>query len=168
MADAGRAATKVESASRKTAARTKSSGAKASTSKASRTSASMASGAKASRARTSGGTTTVRRQAARAGTANGNGVNVPVPILTPHLKVLHVPTPGKTYVEDAGRVVAGYLPPPERLAFYGGLGLAAVLGAIDWPVAAAIGIGTVIARRAGRGAGGLRARPSRTQRSAKR
>lgn len=65
---------------------------------------------------------------------------------------LHVPAPGMTYVEDAGRLVASYLPPPGRLAFYGGLGAAAVFGLIDWPVAAAIGIGTVVARRAvGRG-----------------
>jgi hypothetical protein len=70
-----------------------------------------------------------------------------------------------SYVGDAGRVVAGYLPPPERLVFYGGLGIAAVLGAIDWPVAAAIGIGTMIARRTGRGMGGMRRggqRPSST------
>ncbi|GAB2800773.1 hypothetical protein GCM10027176_01000 [Actinoallomurus bryophytorum] len=66
-----------------------------------------------------------------------------------------------SYVGDAGRVVAGYLPPPERLAFYGGLGLAAVIGAIDWPVAAAIGVGAMIARRTGRRAGGLRSRTRR-------
>jgi hypothetical protein len=100
----------------------------------------------------------MRRPAARgAGSTNGNGVNVPVPVLTPHMKVVHVP--GMSYVEDAGRVVAGYLPPPDRLAFYGGLGLAAVLGAIDWPVAAAIGIGTVIARKTGRRANAMRSRP---------
>jgi hypothetical protein len=58
-----------------------------------------------------------------------------------------------SYVGEAGRAVAGFLPPPERLVFYGGLGVAAVLGAIDWPVAAAIGLGTMIARRTGRGMG---------------
>ncbi|MCW2861603.1 MAG: hypothetical protein JWP48_3311 [Actinoallomurus sp.] len=83
-------------------------------------------------------------------------MNVPVPVLTPHLKVMHVPAPGMSYVGEAGRVVAGFLPPPERLVFYGGLGIAAVLGAIDWPVAAAIGLGTMIARRTGRGMGGMR------------
>jgi hypothetical protein len=60
-----------------------------------------------------------------------------------------------SYVGDAGRIVAGYLPPHERLAFYGGLGIAAVFGAIDWPVAAAIGIATMIARRTGRSMGGI-------------
>jgi hypothetical protein len=86
-------------------------------------------------------------------------VNVPVPVLSPHVKTVHVAAPGMSYVEDAGRMVAAYLPPPERLAFYGGLGLAAIFGAIDWPVAAAIGIGTMIARRTGRGTGGMGSRP---------
>jgi hypothetical protein len=86
-------------------------------------------------------------------------VNVPLPVLTPHLKVVHVPAPGMSYVGDAGRVVAGYLPPPDRLAFYGGLGLAAVLGAIDWPVATAIGIGTMIARKTSRRANAARSKP---------
>jgi hypothetical protein len=73
-----------------------------------------------------------------------------------------------SYIEDAGRIVAGYLPPPERLAFYGGLGLAAVLGAIDWPVATAIGLGTVIARRSGHGMSAMRSRSGRQQGATKR
>ncbi|WP_433476480.1 hypothetical protein ACQPZP_05175 [Spirillospora sp. CA-142024] len=70
-------------------------------------------------------------------TEPGGGVDVPVPVVTPQLRVykLHMPTMG------------GHLPPPERLAFYGGLGATAIFGIIDWPVAAAIGIGTILARR---------------------
>jgi hypothetical protein len=41
-----------------------------------------------------------------------------------------------------------FLPPPERLIYYGGLGALAMLGFIEWPVAAAIGAGTMIAQRA--------------------
>lgn len=91
-------------------------------------------------------TTTAER--GRAGEARGSVV--PIPVITPHVKVLklHVPPPGMAYVEDAGRLMASYLPPPGRLAFYGGLGAAAVFGVIDWPVAAAIGLATVVARRA--------------------
>jgi hypothetical protein len=188
MADAGRSATKVRATARKTATRPKSSGGtsrptkssaktsgtRTSAAKASRPKATSTRTAKGTRARTSGAraakkptsakagaTTTMQRPAARpsAARANGNGVNVPVPVLTPHMKTLHVPTPGMGYVEDAGRVVAGYLPPPERLAFYGGLGIAAVAGLIDWPVAAAIGVGTMIARRTMRG--GARTRSGR-------
>jgi hypothetical protein len=81
------------------------------------------------------------------------------------MRTMHIPMPGMSYVGDAGRLMAGYLPPPERLAFYGGLGLAAVLGAIDWPVATAIGLGTMIARRTGRGMGAMRSRRQATARS---
>ncbi|MDX3854861.1 hypothetical protein [Streptomyces sp. AK02-01A] len=45
------------------------------------------------------------------------------------------------------------MPSPKRLAFYGGLGALAVLGAIDWPVAVAIGAATVVARSGRREAG---------------
>lgn len=38
------------------------------------------------------------------------------------------------------------LPPPKRLAFYGGLGALALVGALDWPVAAAIGAAAAVAR----------------------
>ena len=187
MADAGRTATKAKTASRKTGASGRSPGAasprgrtsgttstarkpgKASTagksrSKTSRSRTSGSTAAKKTGGGKSGATTTVRRPAARTGAGNGNGVNVPVPVLTPHMKTLHVPTPGMTYVEDAGRIVAGYLPSPERMAFYGGLGIAAVIGAIDWPVATAIGIGTMIARKTGRGRG-ARSRAGRPQAS---
>ncbi len=52
----------------------------------------------------------------------------------------------------------GYLPPPDRMVFYSGLGLAAVVGVLDWPVAAAIGIGAVVARRAASRRSGTSAR----------
>ena len=39
------------------------------------------------------------------------------------------------------------VPPPEQLAFFGVLGALAALGAIDWPVAAAIGVGQVVVAR---------------------
>jgi hypothetical protein len=80
--------------------------------------------------------------------AGSSGISVPVPIVIPRLKVYHPPVLGPSSVGQAGRSVAGRLPPPERLAFYGGLGAAAVVGVIGWPVAAAIGVGTAIARRA--------------------
>ncbi len=63
----------------------------------------------------------------------------------PHLSLPHLGGP------DAGQAVRAAraaLPPPERVAYYGGLGALAVFGAISWPVAAAIGVGTVIASRA--------------------
>jgi hypothetical protein len=87
-------------------------------------------------------------QAETTAKARSSGVTVPVPIVIPRLKVYHPPVLGPSSIGQAGRSVAGRLPPPERLAFYGGLGAAAVFGVIGWPVAAAIGVGTAIARRA--------------------
>jgi hypothetical protein len=48
---------------------------------------------------------------------------------------------------QARQTLGGRLPPSDRLAFYGALAAGAVFGIIDWPVAAAIGLGTIIARR---------------------
>ncbi|MBB6476328.1 hypothetical protein [Sphaerisporangium rubeum] len=43
-----------------------------------------------------------------------------------------------------------FLPPPERMLYYGALGALAVFGLVEWPVAAAIGAGTMLAQRARR------------------
>src|SRR5690606_18578 len=53
--------------------------------------------------------------------------------------------------ERAARAARAALPPPARLAYYGGLGAAAALGAIEWPVAVAIGVGAAIGQRMRRG-----------------
>jgi hypothetical protein len=37
------------------------------------------------------------------------------------------------------------LPPPDRLAFYGGIAALAAFGIVDWPVALVIGIGHMLA-----------------------
>jgi hypothetical protein len=90
---------------------------------------------------------------------------VPVPVVTPHVTVhrFEVPTPrigqAGQQVVDAGKAVASSLPPPGRLAYYTGLGALAALGVMDWPVAAAIGVGVAVARRA---TGRQRAGQSRT------
>jgi hypothetical protein len=80
---------------------------------------------------------------------------VPVPVITPHVTVhkVHVPTPRRLpsghEVVDAGKAVTSVLPPPDRLAYYAGLGALAVFGVMEWPVAAAIGVGVAVAKRAG-------------------
>jgi hypothetical protein len=77
---------------------------------------------------------------------------LPVPVVTPHMKVVHVPAPGMPDVAGAGRSLASHLPPRDQLAYYGGLGVMAAFGMLSWPAAAAIGVGIAIARHA-RGAG---------------
>lgn len=73
-----------------------------------------------------------------------------------HLHTAHasIPVPYVTKgdlsanVRAAGAVLPDIRPPsPERAAFYAGLGALAVLGAVEWPVAAAIGAATVVAHR---------------------
>ncbi|WP_449065844.1 hypothetical protein [Planomonospora algeriensis] len=53
----------------------------------------------------------------------------------------------------AARALLPALPSRERLAYYGGLGALAAFGLLEWPVAAAIGVGTVIAQRSRNGGG---------------
>jgi hypothetical protein len=85
---------------------------------------------------------------------------VPIPYLTPsdmaataRTAASHLPAavPGRLPSGVASRLPG--LPSRERLALYGGLGALAVAGAVDWPVALAIGAATAVAR-AGRQEGG--------------
>ncbi len=71
-------------------------------------------------------------------------------VQAPEMKMPHVEMPGINRAElgHAVDIAKTFLPPPERLVYYGGLGALAVLGFIEWPVAAAIGAGTMIAQRA--------------------
>lgn len=79
-------------------------------------------------------------------------VNLPfvrIQVRPPDLRLPHIELPHVSR-QDVGQAVGiarTFLPPPERLAYYGGLGALAVFGLIDWPVAAAIGAGTMIAQR---------------------
>ncbi|GAB3132189.1 hypothetical protein [Microbispora hainanensis] len=66
---------------------------------------------------------------------------------------MHLPHVGMPHISgrDVGQamdVARTFLPPPERIMYYGGLGALAALGILEWPVAAAIGAGTMIAQRA--------------------
>jgi len=50
-------------------------------------------------------------------------------------------------VARAAGAATTVLPPRDQLLYYGGLGVAAVAGVIEWPVAVAVGAGLAIARR---------------------
>jgi hypothetical protein len=79
----------------------------------------------------------------RQGGEAARGATIPVPV--PEVHTAHVPVPEA--MGQARQMLARQLPPPERLAFYGALAAGAIFGIIDWPVAAAIGLGAIIARR---------------------
>lgn len=104
-------------------------------------------------------TTAQPRPSATTGTAAGPAreltLELPMVTVRIHPPELRLPRPrvamprvNRQEVGHAVDVARSLLPPPERVAYYGALGALAVAGVIEWPVAAAIGAGTVIAQRA--------------------
>jgi hypothetical protein len=55
--------------------------------------------------------------------------------------------PTRDDVAGVARGVRSMLPSVTSTLFYGGLAVTAVIGVIEWPVAAAIGVGAAFARR---------------------
>jgi hypothetical protein len=122
--------------------------------------------------------TQARRGQARRGTtseaaaAGGDGprtAKVKLPFVTAEFRVPQVHLPHlpaspirREEVVAAAQTARSYLPPPRQALYFGGLALMAVVDVIEWPVAAAIGIGTAVAGAARRESG----QPARTQRSA--
>jgi hypothetical protein len=66
---------------------------------------------------------------------------------------LHLPKPRQPEIGAALKRARTFLPSPQQALYYGGLGLMAAFELVEWPVAAAIGVGTALARR---GTGGDR------------
>jgi hypothetical protein len=97
------------------------------------------------------GASSEERGESQAGTAH-NGQGHGLYMHTAHAK-LPIPyfTPGDlgANAKAATSKLPG-MPSPRRLAFYGGLGALVVTGLVDLPVAAAIGVATIVAR-GGRG-----------------
>lgn len=73
-------------------------------------------------------------------------VNMQLPMLTPR-----VPTVGPAVAQTkwAVQAVRANLPPADEMIYYTGLGVLTVAGALEWPVAAAVGAGVWIAGRVG-------------------
>ena len=78
-----------------------------------------------------------------------------VPLVNVRVPVLRARVPGlaarAAETRWAAQAVRANLPPTERLLYYGGLGLMATVGVLEWPVAAAVGVGVWLAGRTGRG-----------------
>ncbi|MGI8311814.1 hypothetical protein [Saccharopolyspora hattusasensis] len=79
--------------------------------------------------------------------AGGTTVNLPGVTAEFHRPDHYIPT--REDLTGAAETVRGYLPSGQMMAFYGGLGALAALSMIEWPVAAAIGVGVAVAQRAG-------------------
>jgi hypothetical protein len=78
--------------------------------------------------------------------------HVNLPLMSAEFRAPQMPKPGQL-VQAAGAATS-LLPPRDRLLYYGGLGTAALLGVIEWPVAIAIGAGIAIAQRSHQEGGG--------------
>jgi hypothetical protein len=77
---------------------------------------------------------------------------------------VHLPAPphvGKDEVVAAARTARSYLPEPKQVLYYGGLAALAAFEVIEWPVAAAIGVGAAVIGR-GRQAEPVQDKTSRT------
>jgi len=100
-------------------------------------------------------------------------VSVPmVPVKIPMLRVRLPRPPAPRDVAQqttfAAQAVRANMPSTERLVYYGGLGLMAGLGVIDWPVAAVVGAGVWVASHARRRSaeGGQPSRAAQAERAA--
>ncbi len=95
--------------------------------------------------------------------SDGDLIHLDTPVVSLHVHRPHMPkmprmlgmrrmsrepTPRGQEMNRAVETARTFLPPPDRLAYYSGLTLLAAFGLVEWPIAAAIGAGTVIATRA--------------------
>jgi len=90
-----------------------------------------------------------------AGLVQRTSVTVPVvdlriPLLAPRVPDVGAATAQTKFV---AQTVRANLPSTERMLYYGGLGVLATVGALEWPVAAALGVGVWVAGRADRRGG---------------
>ncbi|MER7005973.1 hypothetical protein ABT297_23435 [Dactylosporangium sp. NPDC000555] len=74
-----------------------------------------------------------------------------LPLARIRVPVVHLPmSSARPLIAEARWVLkaaASALPPPPRLLYYGGVGVLAALGVLEWPVAGALAVGLWIAGR---------------------
>jgi hypothetical protein len=70
-----------------------------------------------------------------------------LPFVTAQFRAPSMHMPGRQDLGNAARGARSMLPSGKSMLFYGGLAATAALGAIEWPVAAAIGVGSALASR---------------------
>lgn len=66
-----------------------------------------------------------------------------------HLPQLQAPHVGRAELSAAAHTARSLLPPPRQALYYAGLAVLAAVEVIEWPVAAAIGVGTAVMSRGG-------------------
>jgi hypothetical protein len=82
------------------------------------------------------------------GAAEGRrSATVNLPFMTAQFRAPDLHLPGRGRLAGAARDVGSLLPSKRSALFYGALTATAVVGVIEWPVVAAIGVGTALASR---------------------
>ncbi|WP_246868572.1 hypothetical protein [Saccharopolyspora sp. ASAGF58] len=113
----------------------------------------MATTTSSSTSSTSSGSQRTRRQPATKPSRERGGTAITLPYVTAELHTTKVQLPGlqgmpgRKELASAVETVRGQLPSRDQALFYGGLTAAAAFSLIEWPVAAAIGIGNALVQR---------------------
>lgn len=84
-------------------------------------------------------------QPAAAGGAGRRTATVNLPFVTAEFRAPELRAPSREELREAARGARSMLPSRKSMLFFGGLAATAVAGVIEWPVAAAIGIGSALA-----------------------
>jgi hypothetical protein len=94
------------------------------------------------------GTEAAGTEAAHEGqrTATVNLPFVTAQFRAPELHLPHVHVPGRQEVGALAQTARSMLPSPKTVLYFGGLAALAAIEVIEWPVAAAIAVGTALAR----------------------
>lgn len=98
----------------------------------------------AGRARSGGGELTRTAEATERG---GRTATLNLPFVTAQFRMPDLHVPSRDELGSAARGARSMLPSRSSTLFYGGLAVTAAIGAIEWPVAAAIGVGSALASR---------------------
>jgi hypothetical protein len=86
-------------------------------------------------------------QPAEGGAEGSRSATLNLPFVTAQFRAPSLHMPGRQDLGNAARGARSMLPSGKSMLFYGGLAATAALGAIEWPVAAAIGVGSALASR---------------------
>jgi hypothetical protein len=70
-----------------------------------------------------------------------------LPFVTAQFRAPRLHMPGRGDMDSAARGARSLLPSPKAALYFGALAVTAAAGVIEWPVAAAIGVGTALASR---------------------
>jgi hypothetical protein len=70
-----------------------------------------------------------------------------LPFVTAQFRAPDLHVPSRQELGSAARGAQSMMPSRSSMLFFGGLAVTAAVGAIEWPVAAAIGVGSALASR---------------------